>query len=359
MIRPIIILFSFLVSALSVFAQGVSNKSIPPDTLCLTNGAKVTFHVNKLSAEADGVYSIKTREGAKIVQPVLEPILQKDFSMTRSYNLRGLNSAMMEQLVFADGFRLRFVDGKMDRSQLLLANQYKSSNSVLLAEGVIPLNESETKSLLGDEAYYLGRRVYMGQRVAGGVKAMSGAVLFFISRSILRKAYNVPFRADGHVWIRNPQWLGAFCYSSVSIFYGLGERAYFERAIQKLANDRTSFTPLTKGQYTTCALVGGGLVASGAFVMWLGHQQLMKKRTKQYGLWYDVNGNYHYAHTIANLTLTSWLVPISGALLMNLGISGITYGLGGLSGYHRLKRAKEPQLSFSPTPYGISVGLTF
>lgn len=65
---------------------------------------------------------------------------------------------MMEQLVFADGFRLRFVDGKMDRSQLLLANQFKLSNSVLLAEGVIPLNEGETKSLLGDEAYYLERR---------------------------------------------------------------------------------------------------------------------------------------------------------------------------------------------------------
>ena len=357
--RPIIFLFSFLVSSLSVFAQGgLLGKPIPSDTLFLTNGDRIILHLNKLTAVSDGTYSIKTQESAKKLQPILEPILQKDFSLTHSYNERGLNTTMTNRLVFADGFSIQFIDGKMDRSQLLSAKQYKSSNSVLFAEGVVPLDEGETRILLGDEAYYLGRRVFMGQRVAGGVKALSGFVLFFVSRSHLRKA-NIPYSADGHVWISNPQWLGAFCYSSVSILYGLGERAYFGRAIQNLANNRSSFTPLTKGQYTTCALAGGALVASGALVMWLGHQQLMNKRTMQYGGVYDLDGNYHYGKTAANLTFTSWLVPISGALLMNLGISGITYGLGGLSGYHKLNRTKEPQLSFSPTPYGLSVGLSF
>jgi hypothetical protein len=56
-----------------------------------------------------------------------------------------------------------------------------------------------------------------------------------------------------------------------------------------------------------------------------------------------------------------WLLPAAGALLANLGLTELTTGLTGLSGYSKLRAAglDRARVQVAPTPYGMGLSMVF
>ena len=351
--RKLITILLCLAGCSLVYAQ-----ETPADTLCLVNGSKVAVHIKELKLNKDQTYTLRTDEKAEALSFLVLPKFGDDYSLITEFNSKGMTSSLVKGITFADGFNMAFHDGMLDRSQLLKAKKYSNSGSRILAEGVVPLEDREVCSLLGESAYYLGRNVYKTQRISGGAKAALAAAALAASTAIHARATWCDTNNDGS-WRVSPQWYTVFPASATTLVYGMTEMTLSNLAIKKLSSHYLTFSPPSKKHFATFAWAGGGLALAGGALIGLGHAYIMNK-----GTWYDLqtydnDGNIYTIDKIGKLPAASWIMPVAGALLMNLGISGFTYGLSGLSGYKKISQnGREPQLSWCPTPYGVSLSLT-
>ena len=331
----------------------------PADTLYLVNGSKVMVHIKEMKLNKDQTYTLRTYENAEALSSLVVPLFGEDYSLISEFNSKGMRSSLVKGITFADGFSMAFEEGMLDRSQLLQAKKYNISGSRILAEGVVPLEDLEVSSLMGESAYYLGRNVYKTQRIAGGAKVAVATASLAASTALHARATWYDSNNDGS-WKVSPQWYTVFPASASTLVYGMTEMTLSNLAIKKLSSNYLTFSAPSKKRFAAFTWAGGGLALAGGALIGLGHAYIMNK-----GTWYDLqtydnDGNVFAIDKIGKLPPAWWIMPIAGAFMMNLGISGFTYGLSGLSGYKKISQnGREPQLSWSPTPYGVSLSLTF
>ena len=144
----------------------------------LQYGNTLTVHVKRIETTKPGSaspYQVKLHENLDLTDQNIWRNTSGGYHWTAEKFLDSFRSLEVQKIVFADGFTLPFEDGQLDRSLLLKAPFYKGIHGDFMAEGVLPLTKEETRQLIGEEAWYLGRRVRKTQARAGMIKMLVGA----------------------------------------------------------------------------------------------------------------------------------------------------------------------------------------
>ena len=373
--RHCISFFSFVFLSISAFAQ--SGFVTPADTVYLRYGNTATVHVKSIEPSKAGevsAYRIRTHEALDLTDRNIWSQVPGGYQWTAEQFAEGFKSLDVLKVVFADGFVLPFDNGGLDRSLLLSAPSYKGAHGDFLAEGVVQLTREEMRKLIGEETYLLCYRVKKTQARAGMAKLLVGAPSAFVcylTRDNAVKTTRLPSWVHGkeefigsaeHQF--NPLWQTATPAAAVTAVYGIAEMAMANVSIRRLATTfRTDRVP-SVGSFRTKALLGGGLSLAGGAVLYLGYDRIAKDAG--WGETYEIQTAAGVEVPVkvkdtGKKMAAPWLIPAAGALLLNLGVTGLTNGIVGLSGYRKLRAAglDRAEVHVIPTPYGIGVSMVF
>ena len=373
--KKIALLLAGLSAAVSLKAQG--GYSSPADTVYLQYGNAATVHIKKIEpskAGAVSAYQIKTHESLDLSDKNIWSNTEGGYQWTAEQFIDGFRSGEVGKVVFADGFVLPFENGEMDRSLLLKAPSFKASHGDFMAEGVIPLTREETRELIGDAAYYLNYKVRKNQARAGAAKLILGAsagfaCYLFRDDAVIKTEIPSPV-GTGQIYIGsaeykfNPLWQTGTAAAAVTALYGVAEMAIANGSIHKLASDFRDYQAPSAGSFRTKALLGGGLVLAGGAVAYLGYNRIAKDAGWSATYTLQTTGGMESAvksGQTGKKMAVPWLLPAAGALLANFGLTELTNGLTGLSGYGKLRAAglARAQLSVAPVPYGVGISMVF
>lgn len=365
--------FSLLLAFTAFLSANAQNIIYAPaDMVWLRAGAKGQLHIREITkpdrAKAPG-YLIRTHEALDLLPAETWTKTAGQFVWQPEKHSEGLWSTEVDKIVFADGFELVFHDGEIDRSTLLQAPTFETIHNNIYAEGVIELTKDETRSLLGEEAYLLGYRVYSRQKKVGLGKTIAAMPLIGIA---------VWQRAQGNKGIEESSFTPKAGYSSarkfemdalqytavpaavVTAVYGLTESYISDLKSRKVLKTYDTWQAPSKGKYTAKALVGGGLIAAGAAAIGIGYGNISKN-----GVWYEYYktdvGPEHKGLTEGKKPAAAWLLPAAGALLLNAGVSELSIGLNGLGGYKLLQQTglDRAQVHVGPTWDGVGLSVVF
>ena len=363
----------FILAGLAVTAtlNAQGGFSSPADTVYLQYGFSTVVHVKRIEPAKPGsisAYQIKTHESLDLSDKNIWSNIEGGYQWKAEQYKDGFRSGEVKKVVFADGFVLPFEGGEMDRSLLLKAPSFKASHGDFMAEGVVPLTKEETRRLIGDVAYYLGYKVQKNQAFAGTAKFIAGAAGGFVC--YLTRDYDIRMQAvpgpvgTNYQFKYNPVWYTGTPASIVTAAYGAAEMAVANLSIRRLATTFRNYRAPSAGSFRTKAILGGGLLLAGGAATWWGYDRMAKDEG-----WVET----YVSETTANIEKefkikdrgeklsVPWLLPAAGALLANFGLTELTNGLTGLSGYGKLRAAglARAQLSVAPVPYGVGISMVF
>ena len=134
-------------------------------------------------------------------------------------------------------------------------------------------------------------------------------------------------------------------------------------SINHLATGFRTFEAPSVHSFRNKALLGGGLLLAGGAVTYWGYDRMAKDPGwSESSKWQTVMGvEVETRHTDGKKMAVPWLLPAAGALLANFGLTELTTGLTGLSGYSKLRAAglDRAQVRVTPAPYGMGVSMVF
>ncbi|MBQ2091398.1 MAG: hypothetical protein II466_07355 [Bacteroidales bacterium] len=336
--------------AVAVVASAQGNFATPADTVYLKDGNKVVAHIKRIENEQPEKgfgYQVYTHESFELLGKDIWAQGNGGYQWISEKYREGWWGVELEKIVFADGFVLPFRGGQIDRSLLIRAPRFSGSHGNVFAEGVIELDQNETRAVLGDRAYYQGYQAYKRQASTGLVKALVGGPMLFgcyITRNNATKTYkDVPVTGLGVVGADYAEkkemkalWHTALPFSIVTTVYGIGEMLIYNNKIRKISSDFKSFTGVSEAASRTKIFLGAGLAVAGVAVTYFGYKRINDK-----GTWYNLYSYDNYNQdlqvrkkigTKGSKPSATWLMPAAGALLMNFGVSQLTSGLNGLRG---------------------------
>ena len=358
-----------LALSLSLWAQkGIDS---PADTVYLQYGGTATVHVKKIEPSKPGSpspYVIKLHENLSLAESDKWLNIEGGYRWVSEEYFDSFKSIEVRKVVFADGYVLPFEDGLMDRSLLLQAPSFKASHGDFYAEEVVPLTRSETHALVGDEAYYLGYRVPKIKAVAGLAKCLAGVSSGFVcyltrDAAIREKLVSGTGDSVGGIEYRlNPGWYTGTGAAAVTFAYGITEMFVANASISRLARSFRGYKAPSSASFATRTAIGGGLLLAGGAVTCLGYNRIAKDEgwSESYGFVSGMENPVKTGQTGKKMAVP-WLLPAAGALLANFGLTELTTGLTGLSGYSKLRAAglDRAELSVAPVPYGMGISMVF
>lgn len=365
--------FSLLLAFTAFLSANAQNIIYAPaDMVWLRAGAKGQLHIREITkpdrAKAPG-YLIRTQEALDLLPAETWTKTAGQFVWQPEKHSEGLWSTEVDKIVFADGFELVFHDGEIDRSTLLQAPTFETIHNNIFAEGVIELTKDETRKLLGEEAYLLGYRIYSRQKKVGIGKVIASAPLLGFAiwqRALGNKGIEESSftpkagYSSARKFEMDPLIYTAFPAAAVTALSGLADALIASQKTRNLLSNYASWQAPGRSTYTTRALIGGGLIAAGAGTLFFGYNNIAKN-----GTWYEYYktdvGPEHKALTEGKKPAAAWLLPTAGALLLNAGVSQLSFGLNGLGGYKLLRQTglERAQLQVGPTWDGVGLSLVF
>ena len=362
-----------LAAGLAVTVSLWAQKDIdsPADTVYLQYGGTATVHVKKIEPSKPGspsAYQIRTHETLSLAESDKWLKIEGGYRWVSEEVFDSFKSIEVQKVVFADGFVLPFKGGEMDRSLLLKAPYYEASHGDFYAEEVVPLTRAETRALVGDEAYYLGYRVSKIQAVAGLAKFLAGfssGFACYLTRDAAIGEKLVPGTGNNVGVIEyklNPGWYTGTGAVAVTLAYGLSEMFLANASISRLARTFRDYKAPSSSSFVTKSAIGGGLLLAGGAVTFLGYNRIAKNEgwSESYSM-VDGMDDPVKTKTYGKKMGAPWLLPAAGALLANLGLTELTTGLTGLSGYSKLRAAglDRARVQVAPTPYGMGLSMVF
>ena len=367
--RKALLLSAGLAVTVSLWAQ--KDIDSPADTVYLQYGGTATVHVKKIEPSKPGspsAYQVRTHETLSLAEADKWLKIEGGYRWVSEEVFDSFKSIEVRKVVFADGFVLPFEGGEMDRSVLLQAPSFAASHGDFFAEEVVPLTRAETRALIGDEAYYLGYRVSKIQAVAGLAKFLAGissGFACYLTRDAAIGEKLVPGTGNtvgGIEYSLNPGWYTGTGAAAVTLAYGVSEMLLANASISRLARSFREFKAPSSSSFVTRTAIGGGLLLAGGAVTFLGYNRIAKD-----GGWSESYGTVTgmdepvKTRTYGKKMGAPWLLPAAGALLANVGLTGLTTGLSGLAGYSKLRAAglDRAEVHVSPTPYGMGVSMVF
>ena len=358
-----------LAVTVSLWAQKDINS--PADTVYLQYGGTATVHVKKIEPSKPGspsAYQIRTHETLSLANSDQWLKIEGGYRWVSEEVFDSFKSIEVQKVVFADGFVLPFEGGGMDRSLLLKAPYYAASHGDFYAEEVVPLTRAETRALVGDEAYYLGYRVSKIQAVAGLAKFLVGfssGFACYLTRdaAIGEKFVHGTGNNVGVIEYKlNPGWYTGTGAAAVTLAYGLSEMFLANASISRLARTFRDYKAPSSSSFVTRSAIGGGLLLAGGAVTFLGYHRIAKNEgwSESYSM-VDGMDDPVKTKTYGKKMGAPWLLPAAGALLANFGLTELTTGLTGLSGYSKLRAAglDRARVQVAPTPYGMGLSMVF
>ena len=358
-----------LAVTVSLWAQKDINS--PADTVYLQYGGTATVHVKKIEPSKPGspsAYQIRTHETLSLANSDQWLKIEGGYRWVSEEVFDSFKSIEVQKVVFADGFVLPFEGGEMDRSLLLKAPYYAASHGDFYAEEVVPLTRAETRALVGDEAYYLGYRVSKIQAVAGLAKFLAGfssGFACYLTRDAAIGEKFVPGTGNNVGVIEyklNPGWYTGTGAAAVTLAYGLSEMFLANASISRLARTFRDYKAPSSSSFVTRSAIGGGLLLAGGAVTFLGYHRIAKNEgwSESYSM-VDGMDDPVKTKTYGKKMGAPWLLPAAGALLANFGLTELTTGLTGLSGYSKLRAAglDRARVQVAPTPYGMGLSMVF
>lgn len=367
--KRIFLLSAGLAVTVSLWAQKDINS--PADTVYLQYGGTATVHVKKIEPSKPGspsAYQIWTHETLSLANSDQWLKIEGGYRWVSEEVFDSFKSIEVQKVVFADGFVLPFEGGGMDRSLLLKAPYYEASHGDFYAEEVVPLTRAETRALVGDEAYYLGYRVSKIQAVAGLAKFLAGfssGFACYLTRDAAIGEKFVPGTGNNVGVIEyklNPGWYTGTGAAAVTLAYGLSEMFLANASISRLARTFRVYKAPSSSSFVTRTALGGGLLLAGGAVTFLGYNRIAKNEgwSESYSM-VDGMDDPVKTKTYGKKMGAPWLLPAAGALLANFGLTELTTGLTGLSGYSKLRAAglDRARVQVAPTPYGMGLSMVF
>ena len=358
-----------LVVTVSLWAQ--KDIDSPADTVYLQYGGTATVHVKKIEPSKPGTpsaYQIKLHENLSLADSDKWLNIEGGYRWVSEEFFDSFKSIEVRKVVFADGFVLPFEGGEMDRSVLPQAPSFAASHGDFFAEEVIPLTRAETRALIGDEAYYLGYRVSKTQAVAGLVKFLAGissGFACYLTRdtAIQEKLVSGTGTTVGGIEYKlSPGWYTGTGAAAVTMAYGLSEMFLANASISRLARSFRDYKVPSSSSFVTRTAIGGGLLLAGGAITFLGYYRIAKDEgwSETYSMVTGMDDPVK-TKTYGKKMGAPWLLPAAGALLANFGLTELTTGLTGLSGYAKLRAAglDRAQVHVSPTPYGMGISMVF
>ena len=358
-----------LAVTVSLWAQKDINS--PADTVYLQYGGTATVHVKKIEPSKPGspsAYQIRTHETLSLANSDQWLKNEGGYRWVSEEVFDSFKSIEVQKVVFSDGFVLPFEGGGMDRSLLLKAPYYEASHGDFYAEEVVPLTRAETRALVGDEAYYLGYRVSKIQAVAGLAKFLAGfssGFACYLTRDAAIGEKFVPGTGNNVGVIEyklNPGWYTGTGAAAVTLAYGLSEMFLANASISRLARTFRVYKAPSSSSFVTRSAIGGGLLLAGGAVTFLGYNRIAKNEgwSESYSM-VDGMDDPVKTKTYGKKMGAPWLLPAAGALLANFGLTELTTGLTGLSGYSKLRAAglDRARVQVAPTPYGMGLSMVF
>ena len=343
----------------------------PADTVYLQYGGTAMVHVKKIEPSKPGspsAYQIRTHETLSLAESDKWLKIEGGYRWVSEEVFDSFKSIEVQKVVFADGFVLPFEGGEMDRSLLLKAPYYAASHGDFYAEEVVPLTRAETRALVGDEAYYLGYRVSKIQAVAGLAKFLAGfssGFACYLTRDAAIGETFVPGTGNNVGVIEyklNPGWYTGTGAAAVTLAYGLSEMFLANASISRLAQTFRDYKAPSSSSFVTRSAIGGGLLLAGGAVTFLGYNRIAKNEgwSESYSM-VDGMDDPAKTKTYGKKMGAPWLLPAAGALLANFGLTELTTGLTGLSGYSKLRAAglDRARVQVAPTPYGMGLSMVF
>ena len=367
--RRALLLSVGLAVTVSLWAQ--KDIDSPADTVYLQYGGTATVHVKKIEPSKPGspsAYQVRTHETLSLAESDKWLKIEGGYRWVSEEVFDSFKSIEVQKVVFADGFVLPFEGGEMDRSLLLKAPYYAASHGDFYAEEVVPLTGAETRALIGDEAYYLGYRVSKIQAVAGLAKFLAGfssGFACYLTRDAAIGEKFVPGTGNNVGVIEyklNPGWYTGTGAAAVTLAYGLSEMFLANASISRLARTFRDYKAPSSSSFVTRSAIGGGLLLAGGAVTFLGYNRIAKNEgwSESYSM-VDGMDDPVKTKTYGKKMGAPWLLPAAGALLANFGLTELTTGLTGLSGYSRLRSAglDRARVQVAPTPYGMGLSMVF
>ena len=363
-----------LLAALGLDAQDMFVS--PADTVYLQMGPVATVHIkgiDKTVRDALSPYRIRTHESLGVEDRNVWSNISGGWRWTGEQLADGIKSLYVQKVVFADGFVLPFEGGEFDRALLLTAPSFKGAHGDFLAEGVVTLTRDEMRRLVGEETWLLGYRVRKNQARAGLAKVLVGAPVGFVgylTRANAVQKKKIATLVDGHMeydgpsgYQYNPLWYTGTAFAAATAAYGVVEMAAANISINHLASEFRTFEAPSERSFRNKALLGGGLLLAGGVVTGLGYVRIAKDPGwSETSEWKTVMGvEVETKHTDGKKLAAPWLLPAAGALVANFGLTQLTRGLTGLSGYKQLRAAglDRAELHLAPTLYGMGISMAF
>ena len=344
----------------------------PADVVWLRAGAKGQLHIKEIEkpeqAKAPG-YLIRTHEALDMLPAETWTPTSDRFVWQPERHSEGLWSTEVDRIVFSDGFELVFKDGEFDRSILLQAPTFETIHNNFFAEGVIELTKEETRKLLGEETYLLGYQVYSRQKKVGLAKTLASTPL--LGLAIWQRAQDKSSIKESHIdpgagytsatkYEMSALQYTAFPVAAVTAVYGLTESYISGLKLHRTLENRDTWQAPSRKTFATKAMIGGAMTVAGAGIIFAGYSNISKNGTWSEYYKTDV-GPEHKARTEGKKPAVPWLLPAAGALLLNAGITELSFGLNGLGGYKRLQQAglARAQVHVGPTWDGVGISMVF
>ena len=348
----------------------------PADTVYLQMGPVATVHIkgiDKTVRDALSPYRIRTHESLGVEDRNVWSNISGGWRWTGEQLADGIKSLYVKKVVFADGFVLPFEGGEFDRALLLTAPSYKGAHGDFLAEGVVALTRDEMRQLIGEETWLLGYRVRKNQARAGLAKVLVGApagFLGYLTRGNAVQRKKIATLVDGHMeydgpggYQYNPLWHTGTAFAAATAAYGVVEMAAANISINHLASDFRTFEAPSERAFRNKALLGGGLLLAGGVVTGLGYVRIAKDPgwSETYGTQTVMGVEVQTVHSEGKKMALPWLLPAAGALIANFGLTELTRGFTGLSGYAKLRAAglARAEVHLTPMPCGLGISMVF
>jgi hypothetical protein len=329
-----------------------------------------------LSAQED---TVRTRKGSA---PVSVRVITKDYVKVERQFPSGVKemkipTAEMESIRFADGFEVRFQDGKMLRDNLLSSPRILPTLWCVRVEDVIDLTREELRQYYGDRLVDLVYRPYRTQFFTGVGKIGGGLLGNYIVRKKLnpsvwtdytRRSYGTVYSAVGESSYDYrveysygdlyPGWC-ALQYLFLGAFtVGFLDTSASLIGMRNLARRHDSMTGPSLG-WTKAEFWGGtALTVAG-----LGTMGVYISRLAAHRQWYSyvridngtVTDDDHVGEPASEMDLVGLFL---GALAVNLGASAIQVSQTRLSAFRKLDGtpyAMQVNLGPAPSGYGLTV----
>lgn len=318
------------------------------------------------------VDSVRTQKGAApvIVQNFKHNYVEVDRLFPNRRMKLSIPFSVLEYVRFADGFKVRFQDGKMVRDNLLSAPRYNSRLWTVRAEEDIELTQSEIRQLYGDRLFYTAYRPNRAQYITGMSKVVGGFIGF------LTVAYRDPtfwgtpssYSTLDHDWEeiqieKNVGKLSVGCLSLECLLLGTFLTGFVDQAsssieLKALARQRMDMTCPSLGKAKAEFWGGTALAAAGVGTMGYFASRLYEHREWNHYVCYkrgEVTENIHQGEPASMKDLLGLFV---GGVIVNLGVSAMQLGQARLSGFRKLEGtpyAMHVDLGPAPSGYGLTM----